>query len=559
MRRDAGADDYYGKEGMLTMKKNNTEEVITPEIADSDRSAKVKKFKYGSMSMVSMILVVAIVLVINVMVNIMGKRTPMKIDLTPDKRYDLSDETIDILKNLDKNVEIMVTMPRSTFATISEYYEYQYKMYFAQMGQTAPPMEFPYEMIPVILDKYEMYSKQGSGEGSVSVRYVDLNTDPDAISKYSKNYNGEISKGCMVFSSGDKVRVLSETDIQNMLMPDQSTVKSGIYSLVFAGESTITSNIMNVIDSHIVNVAFVKTMSGEPIYRNDYADPIATLRDELLSKNGYVCTDVDIAKDELDTEKYDMVVLPMPMNDFSEEIISKLGDFLYNNENYGKNMLYIPDLAAINLTNIDEFLADWSIKVEPWVLADQKNVIGNVPTNIVLSIGDKDSVGELPNESLPIIAPYTREISVLTKNNQSVVKEVLKSSDESGPYSILDEDAELPEAKLEARNVGVKSSKEHAVQLDVYRSSIFVLGSSFFTNSEYITRTSTYNNANVLLNILNTMTGKENGAVIPEKALQSAVIAPTKEQSNGIKAILIAIPALVAVAGLVVLIRRRNR
>ncbi len=541
------------------MQNKITEENKASEPVNSKKSAMAKQLKYGSMSMIILILVVAIVVVINIMVSVMDKRTPMKIDLTPDKRYDLSDETIDVLKGLDKDVEILITMPRTTFTDMSAYYEYQFKRMFAQAGKTAPPIEFPYDMIPVILDKYEMYSKQGSGKGTISVRYVDLNTDPDAISKYSKNYNGEISKGSMVFSSGDNVRVLSEADIQNMLMPDQSTVKSGVYSLVFAGESTITSNIMNVIDSHIVNVAFVQTMNGESIYRNDYADSVSTLKNELLSKNGYVCTDVDIATDELDTEKYDMIVLPMPMNDFSEEIISKLGDFLYNDEKYGKNMLYIPDLAAINLTNIDEFLADWSIKVEPWVLADQKNIIGNSPTNILLSIADKESVGALPNESLPIVAPYTREVSVLTKNNQSVVKEVLKSSDESGPYSILDEEAELPEAKLGARNVGVKSSKEHAVQLDVYRSSIFVLGSSFFTSSEYIARTSTYNNANVLLNILNTMTGKENGAVIPEKALQSAVIAPTKEQDNGIKAIIIAIPALVAAVGLVVLIRRRNR
>lgn len=121
-----------------------------------------------------------------------------------------------------------------------------------------------------------MYSKQG-GNGKINVRYVDLNNDPDAISPYSDNYNGEITKSNIVFSSGDKVKVLSETDIINMIQFDQSTLQSNAPSLVFAGESNITSEIMNVTDSHIVNVAFVKTMNDQPIYRTDYEKQVGVL------------------------------------------------------------------------------------------------------------------------------------------------------------------------------------------------------------------------------------------------------------------------------------------
>lgn len=78
-------------------------------------------------------------------------------------------------------------MPKSDFNTYSEYYE---RMIMAYYGMN---LEFPYDMIPVILEKYEMYSKQG-GNGKINVRYVDLNNDPDAISPYSDNYNGEITK-----------------------------------------------------------------------------------------------------------------------------------------------------------------------------------------------------------------------------------------------------------------------------------------------------------------------------------------------------------------------------
>lgn len=77
---------------------------------------------------------------------------------------------------------------------------------------------------------------------------------------------------------------------------------------------------------------------------------------------------------------------------------------------------------------------------------------------------------------------------------------------------------------------------------------------------DLITQTNTFNNANVLLNIFNTMTGKEAGVVIPEKALQNAIIAPTEKQDKGIKIIVVfAIPICVAVIGLVVLLRRNRK
>lgn len=525
------------------------------EIETSEKKPKaLRKVKYGSMAVITIAIVVAIVVVINVMASVMEKRTPLKIDLTADKRYDLSDETVDVIKNLNNDLDILVTMPKSDFNTYSEYYE---RMIMAYYGMN---LEFPYDMIPVILEKYEMYSKQG-GNGKINVRYVDLNNDPDAISQYSDNYNGEITKSNIVFSSGDKVKVLSETDIINMIQFDQSTLQSNAPSLVFAGESNITSEIMNVTDSHIVNVAFVKTMNDQSVYRTDYEKQVGVLENTLLAKNGYECTDIDIAKDELDTEKYDLIVIPMPQYDFTEAIIEKLQDFMYNNQKYGKNMIYIPDLASTNLNNIDEFLADWNIQVENRIIGDVYYAMGNSSTNIQLSINDSDSVGYIPNSALPIVAPYSREITLLTKNNDNELTSVLKSSAMSYISNVLTEGEQVSE-EIGARDVVALSKRTYQSiedQFETTSSSVLVIGSSMMFDEELITQTSTYNNANVLLNIFNTMTGKENGVVIPEKALQRAVIAPTAKQDKGIKVAIIVIPVLVAAVGLVVLIRRRNR
>ncbi len=550
------------------MKKNETDAKKAVQSA-ADGSGKktggIKKIKYGSMSVITIIIVTAIVIVINFMAAEMEKRSPMKIDLTGDKRYDLSEETIDVLKKLDKDVDILVTMPKSSFDTLAENQSaamsYQLQMMNQYYGTNYnDKVEVPYDMIPVILEKYEMYSKQGEGKGSVNVKYADLKVDPDAAAEYQANYSGgEIPSYSIVVASGKNVRVITSDEITGMLAVDEAAMQNNTFSLIFAGESKLTSHIMNVVDSNIIDVAIIKTANGQNIFRTDDAELVDSIENELLSKNGYSCTDVDIVTDELDTEKYDMVVIPLPQNDFTEDGINKLQDFLYNDEKYGKNLVFIPCYTNINSPNLDEFLADWSIRIDKTLIGDSKNYMGQGGyQNILLSINDSESVGEVPNKSLPLIAPFSREITVLGKNNQNKVTEVLKSSQTSGILQLLAEDAEYSE-QAGSRNVAVISTREHAVDLDVYKSRVIAFGSSMMFYNEYIVQNNNYNNANVILNMLNIANGKEVGAVIPEKALQQNYIAPTSKESAVIKVIIVAVAAGVALAGLAVLIRRRNR
>ncbi|MBR3760110.1 MAG: GldG family protein [Ruminococcus sp.] len=548
---------------MSNNEKETKKKVETAPEATEKKKTGMKSLKYGSMSAIIIAIVVAIVVVVNIMAIEMEKRNPMKIDLTKDKRYDISEETIEVLGKLERDVDILVTMPKSDFEVLAEnqsaYMSYQLQMMNQYYGTNYnETIEVPYDMIPVILEKYEMYSRKGDGKGNVNVKYVDLSIDPDAVTKYQSNYDGgEIASNSIVIASGDNVRVIPTADIVSMLAVDEAAMQNNTFSLVFAGESRITSDIMNVVDTNIIDVAIIKTANGQDIYRTDDADIVTAIENELLSKNGYSCTSVDIIKDELDTEKYDMVLIPMPQNDFTEDGIKKLQDFLYNDEMYGKNMVFIPCYTNINSPNLDEFLADWSIKIENALIGDPKNYMGDYP-GILLSVSDDESVGELPNKSLPIIAPFSREISVLGKNNQNVVTEVLKSSQTSGILQRLDEE-ENTDTLAGARNVAVISKRERAEQLDIYTSRVMAFGSSMMFYNEYMVQTGTYNNANVILNMLNIANGKEVSAVIPEKALQQNYIAPTSGESRAIKIIIVVIAAGIAITGLVVLLRRKNR
>lgn len=533
----------------MSKKENVTDTATVPEKQPKPKK-NMKKFKYGSMSFAVIALVIVLVVILNLICSILAKRSPLKIDLTADNRYEISDESIDAIKNLKGDVEITVTFPKSEFTSMGTYYQ---RMYMAYYGIN---VETPYDMIPSVLEKYEMYAQQG--QGNIKVQYVDMNKDPDIIAKYRKFYNNDIPEGSIVVFSGDndngRVKVISQEEIIQMIVPSNTSTNTAV-TMNFVGESTITSAVLSVTDSNPIKTAFASMMNGVSITGQGY-ETISSDFMSFLGKNGYDCTEIDIATDELSPEEYDFVVIPMPAVDFSADIIGKLGDFLYNGGNYERNMLYIPNLYVNDLPNINEFLADWNIQVDESAILDDTNWIEtylgfNQNVNIKLEISDTNSVGSLPNESLPIVAPATRKLSILTKNNDNITTSVLKSMDTS-----YDQD----NSQTGARDSAIISIKETSAGLDRYSSHLLVLGSSFMISNSLLTQTNAFNNANVIMGMINTMTGKEATAVIPEKALQQALITPTASQMNGIKIFTIyAIPAIVAVAGIIVFVRRRNK
>lgn len=528
----------------LDENKINDDQAAVEE-AETPSSGKHKKLKYGTMFYIIIALVVAVVVVMNIMLSVVAKRSPIKIDITPDDRYELSAESIDAVKSIDKDVDITVTAKRDYFTALANYWQ----------GQTG--YEIPFDLIPELLDKYSVYAGQGSG--SINVKYVDMDVDPDIINQYKKYYSGDIERGSIIVSSGERVRVIGSADVMNMITPDQYTAQTtGEYKFKFTGESSLTAAINNVVDASPVKTAFAMTMNGASMFdAQSYGDAAQTFKNEILAKNGYDCTDIDIASDALSPEDYDMAVIFAPSVDFSEDVINKLSDFLYNGGKYNRNIVYIPDWTKTNLPNIEAFLADWNIKVENNIIVDDEHNVG-VESNIALQVSDADAVGKLPNEKLPIVSPYTRELAEVSKNNGNTVKSIIKSYDDSYTVSITDKNSAKGEKG--ARNAVMLSQKQTSEDFNVYTSSLLVMGSPYMMDSTVIKLNTTYNNANVILSTLNTVSGKENGVFILDKSLQSSVISPTTKQAKVIQIIVVwVIPFIIAAVGVLVLLRRRNK
>lgn len=527
-----------------------------------------RKLKYGTAATAITVIVIAIIVVINLIAGILTERNGLKIDLTSQNYFEISQDTIDYIKNIDSDVEIAVMQKKDLLENSTQ-------------GK----------MVTEVLAKYEQNSNH------INIKYYDITENPDVVNKYAANYNGEIQSGNIVIACGDRVKVTSVINLFNIDTSSYYQTGNISYSS-FKGEQEITSSIMSVTDANPIKIAVVSMYNGEAIYSMDINYAVSAFV-SLLNKNGYDYVAVDIFTDEISPDEYNMVVVPAPTNDLTDDCIKKLEDFLYNNGNLDKNMIYIADVAQRKTPKIDEFLEVWGIEVGGnQVIESDNNMVQQI--NItrsstgqakapVASIADDSYSEGLSNTKLPIVVPATRNIKLLFDANvDRTTNAILKTSENSILYPLNLSEKENISLDLEATEEDkvdpTEEETENTTEFDaekaersenvvmaavektntdtndvVHKNTMLVIGGASFTDP-YITGVDTFNNAEFIVNTVNKICNKENGIFIAEKNFESTAIDVTASQLSTIKyVVVLIIPAIVVICGIVVKLRRRNR
>ena len=94
-------------------------DAIKPE--KKKRSFNKRKFKYGFVATVITLVFIAVVIVVNLIVGILTDRKNLKLDLTENQLFEVSQDSIDYVKSIKKDVEIAVMKNESYFTTGSTY------------------------------------------------------------------------------------------------------------------------------------------------------------------------------------------------------------------------------------------------------------------------------------------------------------------------------------------------------------------------------------------------------------------------------------------------------
>ena len=341
-----------------------------------------KNLKHGSYSMGAITIFIAIIVVLNLVLQEVPSNY-REIDLSTQKLYSIGDQTKKVLKKLDKDVEIY---------------------YIAQSGSESSDIQ-------KLLEKYE------EGSDHIKVEQKDPAVNPKFVSQYTSD---GVSNNSVIVVCGDKNKVIDNNSLY------ETTVNYQTYSSEvtgFDGEGQITSAI-NYVTSDSMPVMY--TLEG-----HDEATMSDTLKDTIQKAN------IDIQSLNLLTmdsvpDDADILFIFAPAKDISEDEASKIISYLEN----GGKALIVSNYSSEEMPNFASVLENYGVKTADGIVleGDTNHYISQNPSYLLPNIESNDITSSLSSGSRYILMPLAQGIVKSDNYRDSLeITDILTTSD--GSYS----------------------------------------------------------------------------------------------------------------------------
>ena len=476
------------------------------------KKLKSPKFVHKSLSAITVILSIAIVVGINIGAKLLTDKFSLRADLTKNKVFSITEETIKYLSSLDKNIDIIILNTKDKFLANGDYYEQS----------------------DSVINEYAKYSDK------ISIKYISLDENPNIKSEYAED---EISENSIIVKSGDRHKILSAYDIFNI---QQSYMGASITSS--KAEQAMTSALISVTSENKVKVNMITGF--DELEANDFV--------KMLETNNYEVNTVSMLTDEMNDNIISFIYAPS--RDYDDESISKLKNYLVNNENYGRNLIYFINPSQASLPKIENFVKEWGIGVNDGLVFEtdiSKIFTKDRPFNTICEYEEGSEYSNaIKNKSIPIGMPISRPLEILDSNKAEVLLKFSKSagimpSNASESWSPSDQDIKGPIPCMAMSTVKKEDTEN--------KSTLTVVGSVTAVDGNLLSRNS-LNNSAYFLNLFNILTKKEDSVNIEPKAIgvKELSINPLQAIVLGI-AFAIILPIIVLIAGFVVWLIRRKR
>lgn len=473
---------------------------------------KKKHFRNGVYSTVMIVLAVIIALVLNAVVSELSDRFSWSVDLSENKIYALSSQTQTILEGLDQQVEIHVLTDETALATSNEY--------MAQLYQT--------------LQAYGAYPQ-------VKVDYVDLTLQPTFVKKYP---DLTLSANEVIVISENRVQVLELAQmLQTTTSINESTYTTNTSISSSTAEQKLTNAIMFVSTQNLVTVSIL----------DGFSDRDSTGIEQLLTGNSFLVERQNLITDEIDPEA-SVAVLYGLQRDISEPILEKIDAWMDNDGKQGRILLIFADESSPQLQTVDVFLREWGIESGNGLTVERENSkYYFYPYYPIAQFGEPEYSEIFAQTNNPIVMPFARPVFSCQTSSNYQVTPLLSFSDTA---SVMDVDGTVttPDEPISAIQLschttyGTQISKSYLAYFGSWQAfSASILSDSTFLNAEY------------LLNLLNTLTERENVVDIVAKDFSEPTHALTSQQVLLRTIIFTAVlPLTILCAGLIVFLRRRS-
>lgn len=487
---------------------------------------KSRKARFGFVASAIVAIVVVITVVLNIIVGILVDKFPnIVLDLTENASFELEKDTVDYVSHISKDVKITVLSTEKSFKSAGEYYD----------------------QANTLLKKIEQESND-----KIKLSYIDLTANPSLTQKYEDaDWTG--NNNLFIVECGDSYKVVPFADCFEY--DQQSYYYYGTYDVTNSKvEQAVVTAILNVTteDKILVNIA---TGNGE---NEEYYSGLKT----LLSNNAYETKEISLLTEEIDKDA-DFLLIDAPTVDFDVEQIDKISNWLDNNGNYGKSLIFIPSENEVDTPNIDDLLEEWGMKVNKgYVFESSPNRLISSQSLFTFTVDYTDTFKDgLKNSNIPVATLYSRSIEIIDGTSVTTYP-LFKTSTQAGIVTsddLQDENWDYKEhISAEELNIGVEAVQTNA---DNISSRVIVFGSNaMFTGS--VMSYNSYNNSAYFMNMMNTIANRDDaGITIESKSLDNKELSITNVATKNVLFIIfvLILPLGTLITGIVIWTRRRNK
>ena len=471
-----------------------------------------RNLKYGSNSIILIIAVVGIALLANVLIGM----TDIKLDLTANKLFSLSDVTKNELGNLKQEVSIIGLFDDGKIGSGSEYKQ--------------------------VTDLLDLYAKNKN----IKVEYIDPDKNPGIMKQLDADNTMDLKNSDFVVSSkvngNEKKKKLGYYDLFNVEM-DQSTFQP--YTKGSKAEQGFTGAIKHV-TSEVTPVVYFTEGHNEI----DMDSEFSNLK-SYLEKNNFLTKKLNLLTIERIPEDAALVIIASPKNDIT--VAEK--DVLDNYLEQGGKAIFMFDYLA-NDPSFDQFndlLSGYNVAVNYDKVKEnaQNRHLPNDQYTIVLDVPSNSIV---PQEFKTLIN-NSRSVSILKNTKEYITVTSLMSTSENAVGEMVNK----------SRGDDLKGSLDIAVAVEdkggVEVSKILVMGNaSFISNSAAEAFGDYYNNSmTFFLQSMSWMIDKKDEIIVPQKNYEVNQIQINALQSSVMGGVLVVVfPLLILGTGLMVFLRRRH-
>ncbi len=486
---------------------------------------KSKKRRIGALSAGLCALFIGALIALNGIFSVLSNKFVWFVDMTEEAVFTLSDAAKGYITDITKEINIY-------FAADPDLLMSDYDMRYVYTTACQLQSEF----------------------SNIHVFCEDVVKNPEYFKRFQDSKGTEIHSKSVIVESG------SESVVSNY--KTFFTYNENGERWAYSGEYRFISNIMRVTQNE-TPVAYFTTIHSEDKSEN---------LQNLLSDSGFDVREINLREEDIDDDAR-LVVINNPKFDFlgieaeleSANEIKKLDDFL---DGLGGLMVFVDPEYADSLGNLTELLEEWGIKFRTdGKIKDSNHAMSVDGYTIVCEYPSDDNLGDniygdLANfDSMPqAVLRNAMPIEILWEgkfNGTSTryVYPMLKSYSSSELIdgrtgSVMESDA---------YNVMTISREVRVIDNDHYYSYVLATGTSSVTSDSYFKNSNAFGNSDILRQASQFIGRNGILADIDLKPFDDTTsTATTLEARNHTILVTALIPSLIAVCGIVVLIRRRH-